>query len=180
MTDYLALALEQIGKEQDGEARSLALTLHQFYIGPAIVRERPESAAAVSDREMEGELFREENRKAVSAQSGLEKAAGETDALSPALAFSLGQGDSTLLREESRRETGDGEKLAEAAAGTGLPLLTALLRAERGTEFARGHQRAFTITLPEGVSQAGHWSAEDLDRTVERDARRYDGGFSLY
>ena len=37
-----------------------------------------------------------------------------------------------------------------------------------------------TVTLVEGSSRAEHLDLETLDRAVQRDARRYDGGFSLY
>ena len=47
------------------------------------------------------------------------------------------------------------------------------------TRFIR--QRAFRVTLPEaGEREAGGLTIEGMDRAVERDARRYDGGFSLY
>ena len=38
----------------------------------------------------------------------------------------------------------------------------------------------FTVTLSEAPDPAPGLTAGELDRAVERDARRYDGGFSLY
>jgi len=40
--------------------------------------------------------------------------------------------------------------------------------------------RSVSLSLPEAAVEAPRWSAEDVDRAVERDARRYDGGFALY
>lgn len=60
------------------------------------------------------------------------------------------------------------------------PLLRELRRARTGTDFVRRERRNLSVTLPEAPAVAGGLSAEELDRTVERDARRYDGGFSLY
>ena len=45
----------------------------------------------------------------------------------------------------------------------------------------QSRQRAFRVTLPEaGEREASGLTIEGMDRAVERDARRYDGGFSLY
>ncbi len=61
-----------------------------------------------------------------------------------------------------------------------LPLLTWVRKAQTGADFARGQRRTFSVTLPEAPLSASGFTAEELDRAVERDARRYDGGFPLY
>ena len=62
-----------------------------------------------------------------------------------------------------------------------IPLLAAVRRAERTASFVQRSGRNLTVTLPETVGEnGGGLSVEELDRAVERDARRYDGGFSLY
>lgn len=61
-----------------------------------------------------------------------------------------------------------------------LPLLRQVRQAQRSSGFVQGQRRAFAVTVPEGESTAGAWSAEDFDLACERDARRYGGGFGLY
>lgn len=61
-----------------------------------------------------------------------------------------------------------------------LSLLTSLRRSDDAADFARHQSRTFTVTLPEAPDPAPGLTAGELDRAVERDARRYDGGFSLY
>lgn len=62
----------------------------------------------------------------------------------------------------------------------GASLAEWLRRAERTARAAAGGQGVVSVTLPgEG---RGHRPVDllTLDRAVQRDARRYDGGFSLY
>lgn len=66
----------------------------------------------------------------------------------------------------------------EAAAGEALPLWDTLKAAQRGTRFAQGERRAFSVILPESTAAEG-LSVENLDRAVERDAWRYGGDFAL-
>ena len=47
-------------------------------------------------------------------------------------------------------------------------------------EIARRSGRNLTVTLPENGGNLPGWDPEEFDRAVERDARRYDGEFSLY
>ena len=59
--------------------------------------------------------------------------------------------------------------------------MTALRRAERTTAFVQGSGRRLTVSLPESVGgECAGLSVEELDRAVERDARRYDGGSVFY
>ncbi|MDO4516153.1 MAG: hypothetical protein Q4C76_03335 [Bacillota bacterium] len=55
-----------------------------------------------------------------------------------------------------------------------------LRRTGRVSRLARGGGSAVTVTLPDRSSPAPALDLLDLDRAVQRDARRYDGGFTLY
>lgn len=77
---------------------------------------------------------------------------------------------------------GEIPSFGERRGGDGAPesgLYHALRRSEGRAAFARGGSRQLTVALPE-VPALGGLDAETLDRAVERDARRYDGGFGLY
>ena len=54
-----------------------------------------------------------------------------------------------------------------------------LVRSEQAAGTVRGPGRRLTVSLPEAPASAG-LDPQALDRAVERDARRYDGGFWLY
>jgi len=73
-----------------------------------------------------------------------------------------------------------GVSVSGREAEDSLPLLAEVRRAQAGADFVRGQRRAFSVTLPEAPAPTPGWTAEELDRAVERDARRYDGGFPLY
>lgn len=96
-----------------------------------------------------------------------------------------------LLTERIPAEERDGPEAASAetlrslaaqgASAETLPLLDRLRAAQRGEGFVRSQRRAFTVTLPDALAAAPPaWSVADLDRAVERDARRYGGEFRLY
>lgn len=99
---------------------------------------------------------------------------------------------SPLPGEEPLREEGEEPDTASVSvsfrplsgteqAGAGAPALyEAMIRARRGARASVGTANTLTVTLPGEVSsqQPPDWTA--LDRAVQRDARRYDGGFSLY
>lgn len=75
----------------------------------------------------------------------------------------------TAVREPARSREG------------ALTLLAAVRRAEESLVFARGQRRKFTVTVPETAGdREGGLTVDALDRAVERDARRYDGGTMLY
>lgn len=90
-----------------------------------------------------------------------------------------GGGMETVLKRQDPGAEGQGQGLR--TVGTEMPLLAAVRRAGEGASFVQSRQRAFRVTLPEaGEREAGGLTIEGMDRAVERDARRYDGGFSLY
>ena len=98
----------------------------------------------------------------------------------------FGGGDVLEERRLPPRSQGQGQGLFEVVRGSvgtvgELPLLAAVRRAERALGFARGQGRRPVLSLPETVGEENRGLAlEELDRAVERDARRYDGGFSMY
>lgn len=53
-------------------------------------------------------------------------------------------------------------------------------RTGRVSRLAREGGVPVTVTLPEASGSAAAPDLLDLDRAVQRDARRYDGGFTLY
>ena len=83
------------------------------------------------------------------------------------------------LTDPSRRELGRG---LETGRTRTAPLLTGELgRGKRIVEEAgRRKSAVVTVTVPEPGDAGAGLDAVGLDRMVQRDARRYDGGFSLY
>ena len=67
----------------------------------------------------------------------------------------------------------------EGTEAAGL-LLRALSRAGRSARLLRTGSGVVTVTLPETGAGSGGLDVEALDLAVQRDARRYDGGFTLY
>ena len=62
----------------------------------------------------------------------------------------------------------------------GVRLLEGLRRAELAAGAIRHQGNPVTVTLPEEGIPGGGLDLERIDRAVQRDARRYDGGFPLY
>ena len=86
-------------------------------------------------------------------------------------------------RLQAPRAGGEGQGQGREIVGRAaeIPLMTALRRAERTTAFVQGSGRRLTVSLPESVGgECAGLSVEELDRVVERDARRYDGGSVFY
>lgn len=72
------------------------------------------------------------------------------------------------------------ERLA-AAPGTGGDLYTAVRRAGTAVEQVRGLRQAGSVVIREPVLMGGQSTTPaELDRIFQRDARRYDGGFTLF
>lgn len=69
-------------------------------------------------------------------------------------------------------------RAGEYPAGVGL--LEEMKRAARAAERIHTQQNGVTVTLPEEKRGNPQMDILAFDRAVERDARRYDGGFSLY
>lgn len=62
----------------------------------------------------------------------------------------------------------------------GAELMGQLTRTRRAARLALPGQTSVTVTLPGEGSSPGSLDLLALDRAVQRDARRYDGGFPLY
>ena len=62
----------------------------------------------------------------------------------------------------------------------GVRLLEGLRRAELAAGAILHQGSPVTVTLPEENLPGTGWDLERIDRAVQRDARRYDGGFFLY
>ena len=71
------------------------------------------------------------------------------------------------------------EEAGESRFGA-VRLLRQLSRGVQAAGAVRQQGRSMTVTLAEEAPQAGSLDLETIDRAVQRDARRYDGGFSLY
>lgn len=87
--------------------------------------------------------------------------------------------EAAVLRR-TLRQAGGVLRTTRSAGPDPTSLSTALRRVRAGEDFARRERRSLSVILPEAPAVAGGLSAEELDRTVERDARRYDSGFELY
>lgn len=86
-----------------------------------------------------------------------------------AVALSEETGALSIALAESRRK--------QAAQGA---LYAAMGKVGRVERLALGEERGQAVPLTLPVWSQGTDSVESLDRAVQRDARRYDSGFSLY
>lgn len=94
----------------------------------------------------------------------------------------------TQLRTESnpadslgRTASAQGDGYLYAAVQGGEYLYTAARRARAAVEQARGLQQAGPVVIREPAAVGGKWpTPTELDRIFQRDARRYDGGFTLF
>ena len=184
MIDYLALALAQEDAEEREteknrlpEETNVSLVSHG-QIPPEIVRLAERAGTALEEGctaesveagesgalQNSGEKTEEEAAKAVAQErdtpvTGMVRQLAEKTFYGFPVECLLG------------RETG------ETGAAT---LLNGLRRAKAGADFTQGQGRQISLTLPRTEESSSGWGPEELDRAVERDARRYDGGFALY
>lgn len=192
MTDYLALALaqEETGREE-GETPELAVG------GLAVGVSRPASGKAPARRE--ADLEEKEGAPAAGAAVASLLArtpfAGERprkagdraqpeeggDALSPA-----GRGISSerLWARGAAKESPSDLPLASGGSlspeePSGAAWLRRLARTAEAAGYVRDRRGVLALPAPEEASLPA-MGAEELDRAVERDARRYGGGFELY
>lgn len=154
------LAEETRKKKQNGERAD-------FLEGEAPGNEDGEKPARRDGRRSVPPFFyREKERKKTGAENveKLRKAVWEGE---------TGEGRVRALPES-------GEKGKRSLTG-GETLLEEMRKAERDIAFVRGPGKRLTVTLPEnGGGERSGFSVEGLDRAVERDARRYDGGSVFY
>lgn len=197
MTDFLAQALEQEEEEERELERSFfppEIGSHRVLAEPAVPEEsgggegeergafrvgRSRAQPPLPEREWAGTVGRALKNAVDVLPQGK---SGEVP--SPGGERAVG-GDG--LWGGSRPESAGGriwpwsaerDSFREEGNGT---LAEAVFRAERVARFVQNPGRRLTVTLPEERAAGGETlTAEALDRAVERDARRYDGGFSLY
>lgn len=192
MTDYLALALaqEETGRE-DGETPELAVW------GLAVGVSRPASGKAPS----RGEVDLKEAEGAAAAGEAVASLlvrtpfAGERprkagdraqpeeggDARSPAgRVISSERLWARGAAKESPRDlpltSGGAQAIAELS---GAAWLRRLARTAEAAGYVRDRRGVLALPTPEEAPLPA-MGAEELDRAVERDARRYGGGFELY
>ena len=87
------------------------------------------------------------------------------------------------IREEKQWARDGSPSWTEAAVpprSAGVRLLDGLRRAEFAAGAIRHQGNPVTVTLPEEGFPGKGLDLECIDRAVQRDARRYDGGFPLY
>ena len=98
------------------------------------------------------------------------------------------EGEKETAFEESEEQIGTDwsedveslEGLNETRRGSVTALYEALRRAGRTAEAVSGGTRTVTAATEEERPVEKSFTLTELDRAVERDARRYDGGFTLY
>ncbi|MBR5534528.1 MAG: hypothetical protein IKU62_06750 [Ruminiclostridium sp.] len=98
-------------------------------------------------------------------------------------------------KEEAVEGAGAAERLDGSLARAGIPswaeetlrsqsggirLLDQLTQKTYTAGMIRQQGKPLTVTLPGESPQGGGMDLVAVDRAVQRDARRYDGGFSLY
>lgn len=158
MIDYLAAVLGEVQEELEG------LAPRRVVLGRRAAPEARGAEDEAGERE-ERSLSPAEAEKTLWLEEGAE---GET----PVLA--------ALDRAEETAATASRWTAAGGREEDGGVLYRSLRKVARVAQVAEGGREPVTVALPAGTAEGagGDWSG--LDRAVERDARRYDGGFPLY
>lgn len=79
------------------------------------------------------------------------------------------------------RRYGDPEEALPARAGGAGELLERARRTRAAAEYAAGRREPVAVPVPVATQSGGHGlGAGELDRVFQRDARRFDGAFTLY
>ncbi len=161
MIDYLEEVLEEEREETLSQSRRVAVRPRS---GRPAGEPGTESAAAAGA----GAEDRGEARAAPAPAEDGETAPGEIAAVE--------------APEDARGSSwGDWLPRTEGETGAASALLGALARTARSVRAIRGSAGVMTVTLPPAERPANRGvDVEALDLAVQRDARRYDGGFELY
>ena len=194
MTDYLEwlLDLQEPEDEEDGETLA--------WCGAALDRLAVRRTEDGADEGRGTELPRVSEGPTSSAVSGgrAEKATAEDGAegSAPSIVENLRRAADWRGQAADLLRTAGGAARPEDSPTTGVAsaaerLYRALARTGRvermgrqtdapstGIELSRPVGQA--SVAPDGANRAGGWTPEALDRVFRRDARRYDGGFTLY
>ena len=193
MTDYLEwlLDLQEPEDEEDGETLA--------WCGAALDRLAVRRTEDGADEGRGTELPRVSEGPTSSAVSGgrAEKATAEDGAegSAPSMVENLRRAADWRGQAADLLRTAGGAARPEDSPTTGVASAAERLyrelaqsgRVERmgrqtdapsaGIELSRLERKR---TAPDGASRSGGWTPEALDRVFQRDARRYDGGFTLY
>lgn len=187
MTDYLALALaqEETGREE-GETPELAVGVSPPASGKAPARgeaDLEEKEGAPAAGEAVGSLLArtpfagERPRKAGDRAQPEEGGGGIAPAgmVSPAERL-WARGAAKERPLDLPLASGGAPAIAEPS---GAAWLRRLARTAEAAGYVRDRRGVLALPAPEEASLPA-MGAEELDRAVERDARRYGGGFELY
>lgn len=190
MTDYLALALEQGEEETAGEARQTEGSGVRFGLAGRIISGLVRLAGG---GRAEGGKVRAAAETAGGGRTGAAPAEEQAEKIKRAEAAETPPAEGTLPEGERAAEDVARRLLTDAASPSwtlrfggeageraAAALLDGLRRTQAAAGLAQGPGRRILVTLPETGESASGWGPEALDRAVERDARRYDGGFALY
>lgn len=189
--DYLALALEQ---EQEQEKAPQEDRLTSVYPGfvklifSGLVRLTKRNVAGLGVLRSRAEIRKAKESQIIPKQKASEKEALEEEASAEEAQTEVATpgGERTIENVVRRLSQAasvtsvdllSGEKTVERAASA---LLDGLRRTQAAAGLVQGQGRRISVTLPETEENASGWGPEALDRAVERDARRYGGGFALY
>jgi len=184
LTDYLSQAMEQ--DREDREEGGVDLLSGAFREFPGKREDpgetdgprawRPEEEAA--EGSVSGTVS-EEVRRALAGAVDRALELGET-ALGAVSAEGPEEGPWGRGTISGLQPGTEGAYIPQKGRGEGSQAVyRSLVRSERAAGAVRGPGRRLTVTLPETPASGG-LDAQELDRAVERDARRYDGGFWLY
>ncbi|MCI9263471.1 MAG: hypothetical protein HFF06_02745 [Oscillospiraceae bacterium] len=186
MIDFLARALEQRGEEERGSRVEVKIPSPGAVFSP----DRGEAVRAVFQQGEERGTGRNMGADSLARKvgGGLGEAPAGTgtaeEGVFGQMAAGLRAGGERRWEKRGRTERGGAERgeVLEGDRGRGeLSLLSAVRRGERAASLARRPGRDLTATASEAAGgEAAGLTVEGLDRAVERDARRYDGGFSMY
>lgn len=193
MTDYLERLLDGQGPEDEEDGETLA------WCGAALDRLAVRRTEDGADKGRGTELSRVSEGPTSSAVSGgrAEKATAEDGAegSAPSMVENLRRAADWRGQAADLLRTAGGAARPEDSPTTGVASAAERLyrelaqsgRVERmgrqtdapsaGIELSRLERKR---TAPDGASRSGGWTPEALDRVFQRDARRYDGGFTLY
>ena len=199
MTDYLERLLDGQGPEDEEDGETLA------WCGAALDRLEVRRTEDGADEGRGTELSRVSEGPTSSAVSGgrAEKATAEDGAegSAPSMVENLRRAADWRGQAADLLRTAGGAARPEDGATAGIiPAAGDRSAAERlyrelaqsgrvermgrqtdapsaGIELSRLERKR---TAPDGASRSGGWTPEALDRVFQRDARRYDGGFTLY
>lgn len=179
--DYLALALEQ---EQEQEKAPQEDRLTSVYPGfvklifSGLVRLTKRNVAGLGVLRSRAEIRKAKESQIIPKQKASAEEA-QTEVAAPGGERTIENVVRRLSQTASVTSVDllSGEKTGERAASA---LLDGLRRTQAAAGLVQGQGRRILVTLPETEENASGWGPEALDRAVERDARRYGGGFALY